>query len=178
MNNCPLPHPTLFFKMAESTARSSAMSLSCLLKRFQLKEEDLKKQITDKHLDEISCTCCRKWKLLRSRIEMEEIVEHDIEKGPGDEEDKRRKFLRKWKNTKGSGATYEVLITALLEIKCVEDAECICKLLAPTGIVMITLLAKCSYTHVVILDHMHPLYTIAWSVSGLCPKACCSCTTF
>ena len=101
---------------AEFTASadiSSSIGFLHLLKHYQLKEEDLKKQITDKHLDEISCTCCRKWKSLRSHMEMKEIVEHDIEKGPGPEKKKRRDFLKKWKNTKGSAATYRVLIIAL-----------------------------------------------------------------
>ena len=64
----------------------------------QVKEEDANKQVTDKHLDEISRTCCRKWKSLRPHLEMEEIVEHNISKGPGDEEEKRRSFFFQWKD--------------------------------------------------------------------------------
>ena len=38
-------------------------------------------------------------------------------------------FFSKWKEAKGSGATYRALISALLKIKCVEDAEGVCELL-------------------------------------------------
>ena len=105
-------------------------SVSCLFSHHQVKEEDANKQVTDKHLDEISRTCCRKWKSLRPHLEIEEIVEHNIVRGPGDEEEKRRSFFFQWKNVMGSAATYNVLICALFKIKCREDAECVCKLLA------------------------------------------------
>ena len=86
-----LPRPTLFFKMTESTTSAdfSPSSMRSLLERFKLKEEDLQKKITEKHIDVISRTCCREWKSLRSHMEMEELVEHDIEKGPGTEQSKR-----------------------------------------------------------------------------------------
>ena len=52
----------------------------------------------------------------------------DIDQGPGGEDEKRRNFFFKWRDTKGSGATYKTLISALLEIDCREDAENVCKL--------------------------------------------------
>ena len=50
-----------------------------------------------------------------------------------DEDEKRATFFAKWKEAKGSDATYKALISALLEIGCAEDAECVCKLLKPAS---------------------------------------------
>ena len=118
--------------MAESIIDPS-QALPPLLELYHLSEQNCKKQVTDQHLEEISSSCCSKWKSLRPHMEMEEIVEHDIDASPvGGPEGKRRAFFFKWKNMKGSGATYRVLITALLKIRCREDAESVCKLLAQT----------------------------------------------
>ena len=38
-------------------------------------------------------------------------------------------MFKKWKKMKGMRATYKSLIHALLEVKCTEDAEGVCKLL-------------------------------------------------
>ncbi len=45
------------------------------------------------------------------------------------EKEKRHTFLIKWRDVKGSEATYRNLIQALLTIESVEDAEEVCKLL-------------------------------------------------
>ena len=104
-------------------------SVSSLAEHFQLKEGDLAVQISDRQLDEISRSYCRQWKTLRSELGMERIVENDIDRNSTDEEKKRRDLLYKWKEVMGSAATPKALIGALLEIKCREDAEGVCKLL-------------------------------------------------
>ena len=105
------------------------MALSSLIERFELSEEDCEKKMSDKQLDEIALSYCREWEPLRSELEMKEIVEHDIKKNFTTEEGRRRNFLLKWKNVKGSAATAKALIIALLGIKSVDDAEGVCQLL-------------------------------------------------
>ena len=60
---------------------------------------------------------------------MERIVADDIDR-KSVEDEKRRDFLLKWTEEKGSKATYKVLISALLKIKCDKEAEGVCKLIS------------------------------------------------
>ena len=110
-------------------ATSGSTTVSSLLKQYQLKEEDVSKQVTDLHIDKISRSHCKKWKSLPAYLEMEGIVASDIDMMPIEEEEKRNNFFSKWKEEKGSEATYKALIGSLLEIRCREDAESICRLL-------------------------------------------------
>lgn len=100
-----------------------------LIAKFHLTEEDVNKQITDRHIEDISCTLCGKWRSLPAHLRLAIITVGDINRGSGDEREKRRIFLTTWKEQKGSNATYIRLINALLKIKCAEDAESVCKLL-------------------------------------------------
>lgn len=100
-----------------------------LMVDFNLAEEDYNSQVSEHHIVNISRTCCRTWRSLPSLLELRSIVMDDIDRGPGSEEDKRRSFLLKWREMKGSEATYRKLIKALLETDCVQDAESVCKLL-------------------------------------------------
>ena len=90
--------------------------------------------VTDKHVDTISRSFCRRWDLLPTYLEMDRDVASDIKKQHREmeEEDKKRAFFFKWIEEKGSRATYKKLIIALLEINRVNDAEKVCKLLQPT----------------------------------------------
>ena len=84
----------------------------------------LSEQVSDVHLQDISRSCCSKWRRLPARLEMEEIVVQDIDRLQGlSEEEKRLNFFKQWKSEKGSEATYKKLIDALVKIKCREDAE-------------------------------------------------------
>ena len=104
--------------------------VSALLECYQLGEEVCNQQMTDRHLGEIASSYCRRWRTLRAELGLKSIVEHDIDcSNPGDEEGKRNAFFDKWKLMKGSTATYKVLISALLEIECRDDAEGVCKVL-------------------------------------------------
>lgn len=60
---------------------------------------------------------------------MEAIVAEDIDKRQRDEREKRHDFLCQWKEINGAGATYKVLINALLKIMCKQDTERVCKML-------------------------------------------------
>ena len=111
--------------------RPTSVPARSMLKRYSLTEESCDVQISDKHLGDISRSNCRKWRELPSRLEMDAIVVGDIGRKPVDEDEKRATFFAKWKEAKGSDATYKALISALLEIGCTEDAECVCKLLKP-----------------------------------------------
>ena len=99
------------------------------MEHFQLREEDCERKLSDKQLDEIALSYCGKWEPLRSQLEMEEIIERDIKNSFATEDGRRRNFLLKWKSVKGSAATAKALISALLKIKSVDDAEGVCQLL-------------------------------------------------
>ena len=102
---------------------------SMLMERYSLSDDACSKQITDTHLEELSRTHCRHWRRLPSHLEMDSIVEHDVDSSSTDEGKRRHNFFMKWKERKGSDATYKALITALLKVDCRADAEYICKLL-------------------------------------------------
>lgn len=116
------------YKMAAPIV-PTAVTVSSMMKQHQLKEEDCNKKVSDKHLDAISRSHCRKWRSLPAHLEMATIVVDDIDRELGKEEERRHTFFSKWKHVKGSAATYQRLIAALLEIQCGEDAEGVCKLL-------------------------------------------------
>ena len=100
-----------------------------LMNRYGLSEADTSQQASDSNLELITLSCCEQWKSLPPYLVVETIVATDIDKTQKDPQEKRHDFFRKWKKIKGSGATYKVLITALLKIKCVEDAEKVCEIL-------------------------------------------------
>lgn len=93
-----------------------------------LSERELDRQVSDKDLERISRSCCKHWKFLPAYLELEAILALDIDRKGVDEREKRHEFLLKWREIKGSAATYKQLISALLEIKSVEDAERVCVL--------------------------------------------------
>ena len=102
-----------------------------LLERYNLKIEDVSKKISDIHLDEISQSCCSKWRQLLSCLGMKKIVKNDINRLSLSEDEKRSSFFSMWVDEKGSGATYEKLIRALLKMRCMNDAEIVCELIQP-----------------------------------------------
>ena len=91
--------------------------------------DDVNDQIKDNHVEMISRSYCGKWKRLPSYLNMESVIVDDIDYLAIDEDEKRLKFLSTWKTTKGSDATYEKLISALLKIERVNDAEGVCRIL-------------------------------------------------
>ena len=105
--------------------------LSSLLERYQLQDESsIDQQITEIHLDQISSSCCRQWKRLPAYLDMEAIVGHDANLSASDEADKRRLFFFKWREIKGTKATYRKLVEALVKMECGGDAEKVCMLVS------------------------------------------------
>ena len=103
--------------------------MDSLLQKYNLEDKDCRVEITDCHLQEISSNLCEDWRSLPAYLEMEVIVVSDIDRKQVDESEKRHDFLLKWKNVKGSEATYKKLVAALLARKCRGDAEKVCRLL-------------------------------------------------
>ena len=106
------------------------VTMGDLMMLYKLKESDCSKPISRYHLDEISLTLCGGWRSLPTHLGMPEIVIKDLERDFKVENERRNGFFFKWKGMQGSAATYKKLIIALLDIKCREDAEGVCKLLA------------------------------------------------
>ena len=118
--------------MAVSTTKHHKSALNLLFEKYKLKKKDASKQISDIHLDKISHSCCSQWRRLPPYLCMERIVKDDVNRLSASEEaEKRSLFFSKWVDEKGSDATYEKLISALLKMGCKNDAEKVCKLLAP-----------------------------------------------
>ena len=112
-------------------------ALSLLLAKYELKIKDASKRISDIHLDKISHSCCSQWRRLPAYLDMERIVKDDVNRHSTSEEaEKRSLFFSKWVDEKGSDATYEKLITALLEMGCKNDAEKVCKLIQPVSMTL------------------------------------------
>ena len=102
-----------------------------LLDIFKLKEEDICQPISDGHIQEISLSNCKKWRSLPAYLELPPSVVDDINRSTIaiEEGEKRSMFLSNWKGQKASDATYKSLISAMLKIRCKEDAEFVMKLL-------------------------------------------------
>ena len=107
---------------------SVSKKFSSILSHYKLREEDCRKPVPYNILDEISLKCCGEWKFLTSQLGLEDSVVRDIDRKPI-EKDKRHEFFREWKQRKGSEATYERLILALLKCQQRQDAENVCELL-------------------------------------------------
>ena len=99
------------------------------LQHHKLTVQDYETQITDSHVERISRSYCKRWKLLPPYLKMETIVAEDIDCKQAHEGEKRYEFIKTWKQEKGSKATYLSLISALLQIDCKDDAGNVCKLL-------------------------------------------------
>ena len=110
-------------------AKVEPPSFTELLGTYKITEEVCQKKISDRHLSSISSSCCEEWESLPPYLGLETMVAHDISKGGGSESKKRCDFLFKWRHIKGSRATYQSLIVALLDMKCVDDAEEVCRIL-------------------------------------------------
>ena len=100
-----------------------------LMSQYRLTERQYNKQVSDTHLEKLSRSGCKQWKSLPPHLKLETIVAEDIDKRQKEEREKRYEFLLKWKDMEGSSATYGLLITALLKIKCRQDAEKLCEML-------------------------------------------------
>ena len=104
--------------------------LQGLLDHYCLKEDDVNSPVTDIHLEEISRSYCEEWNCLTPYLGMPTIVGSDVShSATSTEKGKRYDFLTRWKHKKGRGATYKVLINALLKTESRKDAEGVCEML-------------------------------------------------
>ena len=103
--------------------------VSTLCEELKLADQGLDKQISEVHFDEIAQTRDINWKFLPSRLGLQDVTAKDIDKDYSNELEKRRELFRKWKQIKGSEATYRSLVRALLDIKQRDNAEYVLKLL-------------------------------------------------
>ena len=107
----------------------TSVELLELIENYELSVEDCSKKVSDANLEAISQSNCMHWERLPSHLEMSDSVVSDISRKQIDEEGKRLEFLRKWREQKGSKATYKQLVLALLKIRCRDDAEKVCDIL-------------------------------------------------
>ena len=105
------------------------MAFRSLREAYELTEEDCARTIEDIDLESISHSHCKDWRKLPTHLEMSKIVINDIDKSQGSEEVKRSDFFSRWKDIRGSDATYKQLVIALLEVNCRQDAEDVLKIL-------------------------------------------------
>lgn len=113
---------------------SEHVDLKNFLQQFHLGEKDTILKVSGIHLQEISRSCCHKWRSLPVALDMENhLIWEDIEREVGDEEGRRERFFSRWQSEKGTDANYRTLINALLVIKCKQDAERVCRMLIPKG---------------------------------------------
>ena len=99
------------------------------IRQCGLTEEDCGTVVSDVHLDNIARSCSASWKFLVAQLKVNGIEIDNIENTQEGIEEKRRKFYRRWKQSKATDATYSQLINAMLNINCKQDALKVCKLL-------------------------------------------------
>ena len=100
------------------------------LTKFGLSKDDLKQEISDTDIDNICRAYCTKWRNLYAHLGLERTFVVNAERDGYDEADKKAHFFRAWKGEEASDTTFGKLIDALMQIKCKQDAEGVCKLLA------------------------------------------------
>ncbi len=110
----------------------SHRDLGSTLDRYQLTEEDVVKQVSDLHLQDIVRSKAIEWECLPVRLGMENptTVVKDIKDEVQDSPKRRAEFFSRWQKEKGTGASYKSLVNALLRINCKLDAEYVCQLAA------------------------------------------------
>lgn len=107
-----------------------AMSvISSLKAHYKLTAQDLSEVVSQPILEKLSRLYSISWRQISPYLGLPAVVTTDIDRKPVDEGEKRREFLQKWKQMKGSDATYEKLICALLEVERRSDAEGLCQLM-------------------------------------------------
>ena len=98
-----------------------------LLKKFELTEELLGKQCSDDHLTAISRFVS--WDTVGPHLVSRQDMK-DIRMNGRDEQDRRVLLINKWED-KGSEATYNAIVTAMLKAEKKKEAGVVLKLLRP-----------------------------------------------
>ena len=99
-----------------------------LMQHYNLTECILQKKCSKNHIIEMGK--CFSWKEVGDylpRIERTDV--NDIDCDGADQKDKRRRLLDLWEKRNGDGATYDVMITAMLKAGKKEEATKVCVLL-------------------------------------------------
>ena len=99
-----------------------------LCKRFRLSNEDIDKEVSDKHILKIYPQL-EKWKRVAAHLGLTQADVQAIESNARpDEELMRLYMLQKWKMKKKLNGTdtYQILLKALIECKCSESALQLC----------------------------------------------------
>ena len=105
----------------------TAQELDELTGDFGLNNKQLGEKISDEHMNDIQLLS---WKEVGRRLPGIFYLDiNDIDEDGSDQQDKRQKLLRKWRETNGIKATYSALITAMLKAQKRDEAEKICELL-------------------------------------------------
>ena len=103
-----------------------------LQQRYNLRSEDLDKPCSYQHTLDIATFVS--WKVVGPRLgRIEQRDMDDISLDKYNEQEKRENLLELWVERNGSNATYNAIITVMLEVKKRSEAEKVCKLLTPKG---------------------------------------------
>ena len=95
-----------------------------LCSRFKLKDDDIKKEVSDKHILKIYHQL-EKWKQVAAHLDLTQADVEAVEsKARSNEELMRLYMLQKWKEKKtlGGTASYQVLLEALISCTCSKSA--------------------------------------------------------
>ena len=118
------------FSAAASGSRSSQLVKLC--SRFNLSDDDIKKEVSDDHILQIYPQL-EKWKRVAAHLGLTraDIGAIESEARP-DEELMRLYMLQKWKEKKtlDGTASYQVLLEALISCTCSKSAVQVCEMLS------------------------------------------------
>ena len=104
-----------------------------LCKRFELSNDDINKEVSEKHILEIYPQL-KNWIRVALHLGLTQADVQAIEsEARSDEKLMRLCMLKEWKRKKmlDETATYQVLLEALIECNCSESAVQVCELLKP-----------------------------------------------
>lgn len=116
--------------MAAENSGGGSVTVNSLMAEYKLEAEDIgNREISTPHLESLCTSHFSQWRLLPSHLEVEGISVEGIDCKFAGERERRLAFFFQWKHMKGPGATYGRLLDALVVMKCVGDAEAVCKVL-------------------------------------------------
>ena len=93
-----------------------------------LPAEELSKPCDNQNIS-LLADCFSEWRVIFASL-LSNVDLSDVTRENESEKERRRAALRKWKGSNGSGATYKVLVSALLDNGEKDQAEVLCRILA------------------------------------------------
>ena len=103
---------------------SSSTNFEDLIKKNGLSEVDLKRVMKEAHCHAIAMELGEEWEILAAFIGISDIVVDDIKERHQEPRKRRLALLKKWKKLHGSEATYDKMVSGLVQIdnrKLIED---------------------------------------------------------